>query len=50
MMKINGKEIVALGDKMTRKAMNRAKKNFEKAKGISYDIRVKNLNSGITER
>lgn len=50
MMKINGKEVVALGDKLDRKTLNRAKKNFEKAKGVSYTLRVKNLNNGETER
>lgn len=43
------KSVIALGDKMDRKALNRAKKNFEKSKGVPYDLRVKNLNSGDSE-
>ena len=31
---------------MTRKEIEKAKKNFEKATGVPYDIRVKNLEDG----
>ena len=43
------KSAIALGGKIDRKALNRAKKNFEKSKGVPYDLRVKNLNSGDSE-
>lgn len=43
------KTIVAMGEKLDRKALNRAKKTFQKSKGVEYALRVKNLNSGATE-
>lgn len=33
----------------TTKASATQKKNFQKATGVDYDLRVKNLNSGATE-
>ncbi len=40
---INGKKVVQLGDKMDRKALNRAKKTFSKG---DYSLRVTNLKTG----
>lgn len=43
---INGKKIVALGERMDRKTINAAKKNFEKAVGCAYSVRVASIQNG----